>query len=337
MKPACIATLLAAALIALCSCGGGDGAPFFGDTLVDVLPMEGTTAGGTLVILKGTGFTTLPINVILFGEEPAEGWEIIDDTTIECVSPPGPLGSTVITLRDTDDELLLTGGYRYVALTLYVAGGALAPTTDLFRVDLDSKFPNLVGPIGFPVTSLATRNDGTLFGVEDGPLRRLIQIDPNLGTGSAIALLRDASDQPVDIRDLAFLGSRLLGRTAAGAIVEIDMTLGLVTFLPPPTGPVPGPGICVRDTDLAHLAGASIGDPMHSWIPSSNAALALPPLTSINVLTIDALEFFDGTVYGVELNTSTTASTLLRINPFVGTVEIVTPLPPGIEAVTKDL
>ena len=133
----------------LCGCGGsgGGGLPAevpedggvptpptdggsFPQTLTEVLPITGTTIGGTIVTLKGTGFLheVFKIHAVLFGEKGSPNWEIIDDETIVAESPSGIRGDTTIYLigdnAPENDGVLLLSGFSYVAPIVYVAEGA---------------------------------------------------------------------------------------------------------------------------------------------------------------------------------------------------------------------
>ncbi|MER6039355.1 Ig-like domain repeat protein [Streptomyces sp. NPDC001856] len=54
---------------------------------VPVSPDQGHTGGGTLVILSGSGF--LHATQVLFGSRPADSFTVVDDFTINAVSPAG--------------------------------------------------------------------------------------------------------------------------------------------------------------------------------------------------------------------------------------------------------
>ncbi len=336
-----IAIVTVLSTLVLSACGGATTtpAPTWPNTLTKVTPLEGTSAGGTQVTLRGTGFTdpTFELQRILFGEEPAESWEIVDDTTIRCVAPPGALGSTVITLWGDDEETpLLTGGFRYVALTLYVADGAASTQPNLYRVDLDTGRPILVGSIGYPIAALATRPDGVIFAVEDGALRRLIRIDPSSGAGRPVALLRDQAGGIPDLVDVTFVGNRLIGQTPAGHLVEIDLGIGTVSLLDPSPQPGIGSGVASQADGTVVLT-PDPGEPIYTYDPDTGESTEGPPLEVDAPEAFEAIAVLDDFVYGVRVDPDGIEPPLLvRMNPYTGEVEVLGPLPPDVASVTND-
>ena len=98
--------------------------------ILKVLPPRGGAAGGTSVLLQGSGFIkdvstsgtqAKKVTVLKFGSNSVIDFQIIDDETLELRSPPGTAGPTTIALTNPlgtfkcnscftyYDELIVTG------------------------------------------------------------------------------------------------------------------------------------------------------------------------------------------------------------------------------------
>jgi len=85
-------------------------------SLVDVRPGLGRELGGTSVSLTGLGFLAdAPgANQVRFGGVPATAVTVVDDTTLNCVTPPGAGGTTVnVTLTNQNGTATLPLSFRY--------------------------------------------------------------------------------------------------------------------------------------------------------------------------------------------------------------------------------
>ena len=96
---------------------GGSHMLAFGEplpTITAVSPQQGTSLGGTRVLLSGVNFTGA--SVVMFGASAASEFTVTSDTTAEAVAPPGS-GTVDITLR-TPAGVSATGAadrFTYVA------------------------------------------------------------------------------------------------------------------------------------------------------------------------------------------------------------------------------
>jgi PKD repeat protein len=81
-------------------------------------PASGPAAGGTTVLLLGSGFRSdvLGPNAVTFGGLAARSVTTVDDTRVRAVSPTGVAGSTVeLVLRNSNGSALASGGFRFHA------------------------------------------------------------------------------------------------------------------------------------------------------------------------------------------------------------------------------
>ncbi|MFM2152577.1 MAG: hypothetical protein RL199_1012 [Pseudomonadota bacterium] len=90
--------------------GGGDAEGGAGPKVESLLPPRGASAGGTLVVLRGSGFTqgvsgggeraASEQTQVVFGDNPALTVRVIDDDTVEVVTPAGVSGVADVTLTN---------------------------------------------------------------------------------------------------------------------------------------------------------------------------------------------------------------------------------------------
>jgi IPT/TIG domain-containing protein/FG-GAP repeat protein/VCBS repeat protein len=108
--------------------------------LTSVSPVSGTSLGGTLVTVRGTGFLVDAAgpNAVLFGGTPATSVVVFDDTRLTCRAPSGSPGSIVtITLSNANGAAQLTSAYRYHSRpTLTAVTAASGPAAGGNRVTL---------------------------------------------------------------------------------------------------------------------------------------------------------------------------------------------------------
>jgi hypothetical protein len=77
-----------------------------------ISPSEGYRNGGTLVTLKGSGFTDA--TSVLFATEQADACEVVDDETITCITPPWKKATVDVTVSGGDlGDATLTNGFTY--------------------------------------------------------------------------------------------------------------------------------------------------------------------------------------------------------------------------------
>ena len=93
-------------------------------TLDSLAPASGGASGGSTVTLRGAGFLALDAgaNVVTFGGAPASAVRALDDTTLECRTPPGAVGLVDVRVANTNGSAELALAFRY------------APPIDLVRV-----------------------------------------------------------------------------------------------------------------------------------------------------------------------------------------------------------
>lgn len=76
-------------------------------------PDTGSTVGGEAVIIKGVGF--VDGMVVSFFGRPATGIEVLNDTTLRVITPPGPAGPVNVNVRNPGGEpYTYENGFRYV-------------------------------------------------------------------------------------------------------------------------------------------------------------------------------------------------------------------------------
>lgn len=341
--------MVAAALVVLLgvlqACGGGGGAPAdnaFPQTLTDVSPASGTTAGGTEITLSGTGFLDPlhTIRQIRFGAVEAGTWQILSDETIVVESPPGVVGPTVISLlgdnASSPDGVLLSQGFTYVAPLLYVAQDSAAVDPRLYTVDLTTGATGIVGSIGYAIRCMAMGPDGMLYAVEEGSFERLIRINPLSGEGTVIAAVRDAvTELPVDLVDATFLDGRLICRTAGTELVEIDLLLGDVHPFATVSGLAAGGAVAASGVDSLYVVPGPDTDQLYLYdvgagTTSGGAALA-------QTLGIQALAFSNAKLYGLVPDLAMILPpTLFAIDPLTGALLPLAELPAASRAVARD-
>lgn len=99
----------------------------------EITPDFGHVSGGTTVVLRGAGFDGETVDVFV-GALPAESIAIVDDQTIEIVTPPGSNGFADVRVVVDGIEAVLPEAFLYEAgqaqaFTLIPAAGAIAGNT----------------------------------------------------------------------------------------------------------------------------------------------------------------------------------------------------------------
>lgn len=82
-------------------------------TVDSIVPNSGKNSGGTPVTITGTSFTGA--GDVLFNGVPATSVVVVNDTTITCVTPAGPLGLVDVVVEGVGGTGTLEDGFEYVA------------------------------------------------------------------------------------------------------------------------------------------------------------------------------------------------------------------------------
>lgn len=82
-------------------------------TLLGVAPATGPIAGGTTIIISGTGLA--PGAIVTVGGVSASGIVVLSATSITAVTPPGAEGTANVVITNVDGQtVMLTNGFEYV-------------------------------------------------------------------------------------------------------------------------------------------------------------------------------------------------------------------------------
>jgi hypothetical protein len=82
-------------------------------TITDVVPGQGDVAGGTIVIITGTGFENDPTTAITFDGTAGTGYQYTSDTQIQCATPAHAAGFVDVRVVSTSRDCTLPGGFEY--------------------------------------------------------------------------------------------------------------------------------------------------------------------------------------------------------------------------------
>jgi|GEM_PF-1096396 len=135
-----------------------------------VTPPNGTSLGGTTVMLTGSGFG-VAVSSVTFDGAAATNVTVLSDTRIRCDAPPGVAGLTVdVVVTGPSGVFTLTGAFRYhpeprVTLVTGASGTSLGGASVVvsgtgFRAF--SPGPNTVAFGGVAATNVSVVNDTTL-------------------------------------------------------------------------------------------------------------------------------------------------------------------------------
>ncbi|MBI3845782.1 MAG: VCBS repeat-containing protein [Planctomycetes bacterium] len=86
----------------------------FRTTIDRVDPTSGPSAGGTFIVLSGSGFTTTSDTIVRIGGVVATGVQVLDSTTITAVTGPSVAGPANVVVQNSADTAQLTGGFSYL-------------------------------------------------------------------------------------------------------------------------------------------------------------------------------------------------------------------------------
>jgi hypothetical protein len=96
-------------------------------TVTNVSPNSGKLAGGTAIIITGTGFLNgATVNV---GASACTGISVVSSTQITCTTPSGAAGAVAVSVINSDAQSgSLAGGFTYTAVALIeFQVGAVSP------------------------------------------------------------------------------------------------------------------------------------------------------------------------------------------------------------------
>ncbi len=85
-------------------------------TLSALTPSSGAGSGGTLVTLTGSGFAADSNLSLRFGANVSPSVTILDENTLECITPSGPMGSIDVLLTNDFGSAALSGAYTFLGL-----------------------------------------------------------------------------------------------------------------------------------------------------------------------------------------------------------------------------
>ena len=168
--------------------------------LLAVSPPVGAQAGGRLVRVHGTGFTSFD-PVISFGLDEASDVEVIDDATIHLRSPRGDVGNVML---DAGDAGRLAMAYTYFDPTANYGGTGSGPIPEALNVtvlDLQTREPIeeafviLWDDLGTPFKGLTDDRGQIVFSdVQFGPEQMVTAAKDQYTTASVVDFdARDAT------------------------------------------------------------------------------------------------------------------------------------------------
>jgi hypothetical protein len=242
-------------------------------TLTAVQPSTGSEAGGTRVVLHGTGFVD-PAQVV-FGSAQATSVVVLDNTTIAATTPANPPGFVTVQATTPGGTAKLPDGFRYhKELSLLGIAPARIPETGGTELSITGK--------GFDADTIVL--------LDRKPLRGLQLIDDQHITGYAPSLQPGRPDVFVFHKDAEVRRNDLL----------------VVYAVPRPTAVLPGYGPTTASSMQA-LGGTGF-EGAQSVTLGSNLAPNLA-LVSGSQLTFDAPPIAEG-VYDVTVKNADATGTL---------------------------
>lgn len=102
-------------------------------SIAGVTPGKGPSGGGTAIVVSGHGFG--PKAQVRVGPLPASGVKVVDEQTIQAVTPAGSAGYADVRVVDGESQAVLSGAFLYTGLdglvvhTLEPTAGAMAGGT----------------------------------------------------------------------------------------------------------------------------------------------------------------------------------------------------------------
>ena len=108
-----LATALACSPEVLDRLDGFLGTEFNPPSILSISPLEGSTAGGTTVTIRGLNFE--PGTGVLFGEKTAASTQRVNSNLLEVVTPSGDVGPVSVTVVSGDEQTVVFGSaFEYV-------------------------------------------------------------------------------------------------------------------------------------------------------------------------------------------------------------------------------
>jgi hypothetical protein len=165
-------------------------------TISGVTPNTGPVAGGTVVTITGTGFSTCNIcspplpPAVFFGGVPATSVEIINPETLRVVTPPHPARTVDVTVDQFDGRVALAQAFTFT--------GELADGFEAFLVPIFS--PPIQGAFGSEfrtVVRASNRSDAlplTFYGLDTA----CFLLSPVLGPNDARFIGNNRTEMIVD-------------------------------------------------------------------------------------------------------------------------------------------
>ena len=191
-------------------------------TVTAVTPDNGSSDGAVDVTITGSGYTAnaAGANTVTIGGVAATNVVIVDDTTITCTTPATSTGLKVVKVTNNNGSGELANAYKanLVALLGHESG-------TLYVVNTTNGSTSSIGAIGFTLFAMAFHPNGTLYGVTSNG--KLITINIDTGAGTEVASLSPVPNPP--IKDMTFMGTRLIGNNYRGTTFEINTSTAVTT------------------------------------------------------------------------------------------------------------
>ena len=191
--------------------------------ITSITPTSGTTAGGTVVTITGSGFSGTSVN---FGSTPAASITVESDTKILAVTPPhaaGTVGVTVTTTRGTSNAVPFT--FSDTAPTITTLTPTSGPVTGGTAVNLTGTHFTGVTAVNFgstPASSFTVNSDTSITATAPagvaGPVS--VSVTNPSGTSNAVTYTYSSSSTAPAITSL----SPTLGSLTGGTSVNITGT-----------------------------------------------------------------------------------------------------------------
>ena len=193
-------------------------------TVLLILPLTGSTTGGTVATITGTGFTGA--TAVSFGGTPATNVTVVNNTTITATTPPhaaGLVGAAVTGPGGTGTGLGLFT-YLQAPPVVLLATPLVGPTTGGTNVTITGL--NLTGATavsfgGTAATGFTVVNDTTVIATTPGHAAGLVNVSVTTPSGSGLgAGLFTYLPAPPTV----LLAAPLAGSSAGGTVVTLTGT-----------------------------------------------------------------------------------------------------------------
>ncbi|WP_345718827.1 beta strand repeat-containing protein [Kineosporia mesophila] len=199
-------------------------------------PLNGPIAGGTSVVITGTGFTTgSGATAVQFGGTNASTYTVNSDTQITAVTPPHGAGAAGVTVTTADGGTSAPGTFTYIPVPT-VTGISPAQGPEAGGISV------IVGGTGF-TTASSVRFDGNSASFTVDSDTRITAVAP-AGTGRADVTVTTVG-----------------GASATGAVDRFRYVgTPTLTSVSPTSGPVAGgTSVTITGTQFYGVTGVSFG------------------------------------------------------------------------------